>query len=225
MRAYYRVDGDKLREARVYAMLSQAALAEKSGISIETIWGIERPSRNLRYTEGQRSSTVICLANALEVTPRSLLWISSPHGEEGGEEPPHSPGNDGGTTGGKNAVSSRFGFDLDLGGGVDLEPDTPNAEGKDLRTQASVNGNGHSPFAIDDHQQAILLRLWERGPGWAGELTYGGLVKLMKDHGAGAVNDALEDLIEHADEVQRPYPYLAKVAAELAQSHTQGVRG
>jgi hypothetical protein len=109
--------------------------------------------------------------------------------------------------------------------GVDPVPDTPNAVGN--RGGAASSENGKSPFAIDDHQQGILLRLWEQRPGWATELSYGGLVKLMKDHGAGAVNDALEDLIENAGQVQRPYPYLARVAAELASSSTSStaIRG
>ncbi len=220
---YYRIDPAKMKAARRAAFLTQQALSEVSGVSFNSIQRIEQGGK--RTPLGQRVSTVKCLANALGISPVDILWMDSPHREEGGEDPPHSPGQSLGKEGGSSVVMPPVGFDLDLGVGVDLEPDTPNAVGKGLRTQAPVNGNGHSPFAIDDHQQAILLRLWERRPGWAGELTYGGLVKLMKDHGAAAVNDALEDLIENADEVQRPYPYLAKVAAELGQSHTQGVRG
>jgi hypothetical protein len=49
-------------------------------------------------------------------------------------------------------------------------------------------------------------------------LSYGGLVKLMKDHGAGPVNDALEDLVENCASVQRPYAWLSKAAAEYASS-------
>ena len=67
---------------------------------------------------------------------------------------------------------------------------------------------------IDDHQQGLLHRLWQQRPDWVGQLTYPGFVKLMKEHGVRATNDALEALIEHAGQVERPYPYLAKIAAE-----------
>lgn len=222
---YYRIDPAKMKAARRAAFLTQQALSEVSGVSFNSIQRIEQGGK--RTPLGQRVSTVKCLANALGISPVDILWTSSPPGQ--------SPGRESVNHSGERAEKERQTptpieisgtQDLDLGSALAVEPKTPNAEGKDLRTQASVNGNGkHNPFAIDEHQQAILVRLWERRPGWAGELTYGGLVKLMKDHGAAAVNDALEDLIENADEVQRPYPYLAKVAAELGASHTQGVRG
>ena len=81
--------------------------------------------------------------------------------------------------------------------------------------EAATKPRGKHPYLhIDDHQQGILHRLWAARPGWESQLSHSALVRLMKDHGVRAVNDALEDLIEHAGQVERPYPYLAKIAAE-----------
>jgi transcriptional regulator with XRE-family HTH domain len=61
--------GERLREARRRAMLSQEELAEESGVGVATIIRIERDQ--LR-TE-PHFSTLRKLAKALEVDPRELL--------------------------------------------------------------------------------------------------------------------------------------------------------
>src|SRR5678816_248723 len=70
---YYRVDGQRLAQARRDAFLTQERLAEKSGISLATIQAIEQPRRTKRYTAGQRPFTVVALATVLGIPPRNLL--------------------------------------------------------------------------------------------------------------------------------------------------------
>ena len=93
---------------------------------------------------------------------------------------------------------------------VEVEPEVQDQ----IPRQAAPAKRKNPDLYIDDHQQGLLHRLWQQRPDWVGQLTYPGFVKLMKEHGVRATNDALEDLIEHAGQVERPYPYLAKIAAE-----------
>ena len=59
--------GDKLRETRKYALLTQQQLADKSGVDIATIVRIER-----NQVEPQ-ARTIRKLAQALGVKPHELL--------------------------------------------------------------------------------------------------------------------------------------------------------
>jgi len=59
--------GDKLRETRKYALLTQQQLADKSGVDIATIVRIER-----NQVEPQ-ARTIRKLAQALGVEPHELL--------------------------------------------------------------------------------------------------------------------------------------------------------
>jgi transcriptional regulator with XRE-family HTH domain len=59
--------GDKLRETRKYALLTQQQLADKSGVGIATIVRIER-----NQVEPQ-ARTIRKLAQALGVEPHELL--------------------------------------------------------------------------------------------------------------------------------------------------------
>jgi len=61
--------GEKVREARRRAMLTQGELAEKSGVGITSIVRIERD----QLETAPRVSTLRKLAVALEVDPRELL--------------------------------------------------------------------------------------------------------------------------------------------------------
>jgi transcriptional regulator with XRE-family HTH domain len=61
--------GEKVREARRRAMLTQGELAEKSGVGITSIVRIERD----QLDTSPRVSTLRKLAAALEVDPRELL--------------------------------------------------------------------------------------------------------------------------------------------------------
>ncbi len=60
--------GEKLKEARRRAMLTQEELAEKSGVGIATISRIEKD-----HIEEPRFSTLRRLAEPLGVEPRELL--------------------------------------------------------------------------------------------------------------------------------------------------------
>jgi transcriptional regulator with XRE-family HTH domain len=61
--------GEKVREARRLAMLTQGELAEKSGVGITSIVRIERD----QLDTAPRVSTLRKLAKALDVDPRALL--------------------------------------------------------------------------------------------------------------------------------------------------------
>jgi transcriptional regulator with XRE-family HTH domain len=61
--------GEKVREARRRAMLTQGELAEKSGVGITSIVRIERD----QLDTSPRVSTLRKLAAALDVDPRELL--------------------------------------------------------------------------------------------------------------------------------------------------------
>jgi transcriptional regulator with XRE-family HTH domain len=61
--------GEKVREARRRAMLTQGELAEKSGVGITSIVRIERD----QLDTSPRVSTLRKLAAALDVDPRVLL--------------------------------------------------------------------------------------------------------------------------------------------------------
>jgi transcriptional regulator with XRE-family HTH domain len=61
--------GEKVREARRSAMLTQGELAEKSGVGITSIVRIERD----QLDTSPRVSTLRKLAAALDVDPRELL--------------------------------------------------------------------------------------------------------------------------------------------------------
>jgi transcriptional regulator with XRE-family HTH domain len=61
--------GEKVREARRRAMLTQGELAEKSGVGITSIVRIERA----QLDTSPRVSTLRKLAAALDVDPRELL--------------------------------------------------------------------------------------------------------------------------------------------------------
>lgn len=60
--------GEKLREARRRAVLTQEELAEKSGVGVATIIRIERGQ-----IEEPRVSTLRKLAGPLELDPRELM--------------------------------------------------------------------------------------------------------------------------------------------------------
>lgn len=80
-------------------------------------------------------------------------------------------------------------------------------------------GKSTNPLGIDEHQQGLLMRLWERRPEWVegqGSLTHAGLVRLMKDYGAGAVNAALEELVANERDVDNPFTWLRAAAREHA---------
>jgi len=61
--------GEKVREARRLAMLTQGELAEKSGVGITSIVRIERE----QLDTAPRVSTLRKLAKGLDVDPRELL--------------------------------------------------------------------------------------------------------------------------------------------------------
>ena len=61
--------GEKVREARRRAMLTQGELAEKSGVGITSIVRIERG----QLDTAPRVSTLRKLARGLDVDPRELL--------------------------------------------------------------------------------------------------------------------------------------------------------
>ncbi len=61
--------GEKVREARRRAMLTQGELAEKSGVGITSIVRIERG----QLDTAPRVSTLRKLAKGLDVDPRELL--------------------------------------------------------------------------------------------------------------------------------------------------------
>lgn len=61
--------GEKVREARRLAMLTQGELAEKSGVGITSIVRIERE----QLDTAPRISTLRKLAKGLDVDPRDLL--------------------------------------------------------------------------------------------------------------------------------------------------------
>lgn len=58
-----------LREERLRAGLTQAELAEKARLSVTMVQNLERPS----YGANPRLSTMLALAEALDVDPVSLL--------------------------------------------------------------------------------------------------------------------------------------------------------
>ncbi len=59
--------GDKLKEARTNALLTQHQLAEKSGVTQAAIARIETDKAEPRF------GTIRKLANALEIEPKNLL--------------------------------------------------------------------------------------------------------------------------------------------------------
>jgi transcriptional regulator with XRE-family HTH domain len=61
------VDGERLREAREQALLSRRELAEKSGVSMDTIQRVELGEG------GAFGRTIRKLAEALSVDPQELL--------------------------------------------------------------------------------------------------------------------------------------------------------
>lgn len=61
--------GERLREARRQAMLSQEELAQKTGVGVATIIRIERD----QLKSEPHFSTLRKLAQVLEVDPRDLL--------------------------------------------------------------------------------------------------------------------------------------------------------
>lgn len=66
--AYRRALGDRLRAARLQANLTQEALAEKAGVSRDTVQRVERGA-----PEDPRLSAVWRLARALGLPPGDLL--------------------------------------------------------------------------------------------------------------------------------------------------------
>ena len=67
MQQSFDIDGDRLRELRVEWALTLRALAERSGVSYDTINKLELGQRPARL------STIRKLANALNVDPRELM--------------------------------------------------------------------------------------------------------------------------------------------------------
>jgi transcriptional regulator with XRE-family HTH domain len=64
-----RIDGDKLKAARVERFLDRSELAERAGLDVRTVQGFEHNE----WSGGSRLSTIRKLAEALEVDPRELL--------------------------------------------------------------------------------------------------------------------------------------------------------
>ena len=227
--AYYRIDGRRLAQARVNAFLTQGQLAEKSGISLATVQGIEQPRRSRRYTAGQRPYTVIALANAVGITPRDLLCITSPQVREVGKPPDTEPD----TEHGEGASQARQEHAtprvkaLDLGFG--LEPQPHIAEGKDLSRQAAPESNGKGKHLADLLNLGLVTSLLDRYPSWAKRVTFALLQGLATGgkhspaYGARAVNAAIEDLYENAAGVSNPSGYLRERAQAHADSQTERV--
>jgi transcriptional regulator with XRE-family HTH domain len=220
---YYRIDPKKMKAARRAAFLTQQALSEVSGVSFNSIQRIEQGGK--RTPLGQRVSTVKCLANALSIDPVDILWTSSPQGQSLGKK----RGKQGGERA-SNGTSNPTLSDTEnhLGVGVDLEPKTPSAEGKDLSPQAALNGKGKNgtPFHLADMVNLGLVvslkdRYRRRKP-WDG-VTEGlltGLVlggKKNPAYGARAVNAAIDDLYANAGGVSNPAGYLR----ERAEAHAE----
>jgi transcriptional regulator with XRE-family HTH domain len=67
MQQSFDIDGDRLRELRVERAFTLRALAERSGVSYDTINKLELGQRPARL------STIRKLANALNVEPRELM--------------------------------------------------------------------------------------------------------------------------------------------------------
>lgn len=65
--------GQRISQARIQAGLSQAALAEKLGITQQAVAALER------RTNGIRSDTLTKLASAIGVSAEELLGSSTPH--------------------------------------------------------------------------------------------------------------------------------------------------
>jgi transcriptional regulator with XRE-family HTH domain len=64
-----RVDGDKLQAARLAKFLDRSELAEKAGVNVRTVEGLERGE----WPGGSKPSTIRKLAGALEIDPHDLL--------------------------------------------------------------------------------------------------------------------------------------------------------
>ncbi len=71
-----RVNGEKVRDLREYAWMSQGQLAEKAGVALHTVNRIERG-----HTPYPQNSTLKSIAEVLEVNPQELL-----HGKGGDED-------------------------------------------------------------------------------------------------------------------------------------------
>lgn len=112
--------------------------------------------------------------------------------------------------------------------GVDLEPQTPNAEGEEPSPQAaSTNGKGRNgaPFHLADVLNlGLIVSLRARHPSWRKPLTEGLLTALVRGSearkitafGAKAVNAAIDDLYANAATTADPAGYLRERAASHA---------
>jgi transcriptional regulator with XRE-family HTH domain len=226
--AYYRIDGQRLAQARRDAFLTQLQLSEKSGISLATIQGLEQPRRSRRYTAGQRAYTVIALANAAGITPRDLLCISSPQGNEVGKPPDTEHVESTAQARQEHVTSSRPRTDVDLG--VDLGSDLGTSQPLDQdpkAPQAASNGNGKSDLArtLNALNLGLVEAMWARHAGWDRELSFAYLQSLTTGSekrqtpafGAKTVNAAIDDLYANADGVSNPAGYLR----ERAEAHSE----
>ncbi len=145
--SYYQVDPDRLREGRHFALFTREELAQKSGVSLETI---ERIERGQLYKMGQRGDTVRLLAEAMMVPPRWLLKENS-WGNSTGNGTGNSQGQMGGNENRKATVTpikplEAFDLGLGLGTAQPLEPKAHASHGADtapldLKLQSpKVNG-------------------------------------------------------------------------------------
>lgn len=226
--SYYQIDPARLKAARRAAVLTQAKLAEKSGVSYDTIRRIEGNQRSHRYPLGHQSATVRALAESLAVSPVDILCRDFPQGKT----PGYLPGRPQGKPPGKSPGNSPTLADLkpDLGLALDVEPQTLNAEGKEpLPPTAAVTTNGKGPkrfYLADVVNLQLVVSLKDRyrrraawnavTPGLLTALVLGSEERHIPACGAQAVNLAIEDLYENAANVPAPAGYLL----ERAQAHS-----
>jgi transcriptional regulator with XRE-family HTH domain len=64
-----RIDGEKLKAARIERLLDRSELAERAGLNVRTVQGFEHNE----WAGGSQLSTIRKLAEALGVDPREII--------------------------------------------------------------------------------------------------------------------------------------------------------
>lgn len=165
--SYFLIDPAKFVAARRAALLSLNGLARLAGVSRDTLADIEHG----RYKWGQQPATLRIIADALGVTPHSLLTSSAPSPMEDMRPPPGVGAERGGSEHGEGVDFVRNGSrqDLDLGVAVDLgvqplstEDSQPNTLAR--RKVGRVEPNGFAewyaayPLHVGRGQAALAYR-------------------------------------------------------------------